>query len=495
MDLDYLLARYDVECGVDTPEEPTLRGSMGYSVPLYVFFQQSWFDFAAKQRDIVATDRDWIHCRMDDGQFRGLEYLYNSRIDQENFNVSFIEEFNNVQIECLDTFNLTTQEFTGKDYTHKVWPPGPRSHTSNMQRINNARIIIDGKHFYLWTIVRWQEYRFRDVFWYTLSYKNEDSAIANKLLNNLDHLHYVVIRDQKIIDVYGGSTIKLNSNMGWGDLVLDDFTIQRTKKDLEGWIKAEDRYRKLNIPYRRGYLFEGPPGNGKTAVAKVMMCNYGFSAYRFDFSNPNFTDSNLEEAFRDASEGAPAIFLMEDIDRVFAKDGTAKSQITLDGLLNCLDGVVSYDGVVVIATANNPQDLDPAIRLRPGRFDVPVRFDNPIKELRRRYFEYVLNRCEVNAVTEECLKYVVNQTDGMSFAYLKSIFEAAATNMDGEKIMDENLYDALDQAKKYYEHMSTSKERVAGFQSGDEERKTRRTINRKIKIQPDVPADGRITMD
>jgi SpoVK/Ycf46/Vps4 family AAA+-type ATPase len=78
--------------------------------------------------------------------------------------------------------------------------------------------------------------------------------------------------------------------------------------------------------------------------------------------------------------------LLEDLDRAFPNPGEMRSSISVQPLLNCLDGVATGEGIIVVATANEPAILDPAILRRPGRFDRVVHFPNPTPELRREYF-------------------------------------------------------------------------------------------------------------
>jgi ATP-dependent 26S proteasome regulatory subunit len=86
-------------------------------------------------------------------------------------------------------------------------------------------------------------------------------------------------------------------------------------------------------------------------------------------------------------------------------------------LLNCLDGVGSQDGVVVVATANDPTCLDAAILKRPGRFDRVVQFRNPNAELRREYY------LRLNPVlTGEQCEIAISRTEGFSFAQLRETY-------------------------------------------------------------------------
>jgi SpoVK/Ycf46/Vps4 family AAA+-type ATPase len=115
------------------------------------------------------------------------------------------------------------------------------------------------------------------------------------------------------------------------------------------------------------------------------------------------------------------VVLLEDIDRVFPRTGQSKSKISLQALLNCLDGVASGEGVITIATANEPTALDPAILRRPGRFDRVVCFPNPTPELRHQYF---VNMHPPFAGVD--LEEAVNESAGFSFAQLREVFIMAA---------------------------------------------------------------------
>ena len=82
----------------------------------------------------------------------------------------------------------------------------------------------------------------------------------------------------------------------------------------------------------------------------------------------------------------PALVILEDLDRAFPTEGkrTRERTVSFQTLLNCLDGVGTQEGVIVVATANDPTCLDPAILKRPGRFDRVVQFRNPDPDLTPR---------------------------------------------------------------------------------------------------------------
>ncbi len=111
-----------------------------------------------------------------------------------------------------------------------------------------------------------------------------------------------------------------------------------------------------------------------------------------------------------------AVILVEDIDRAFPRTGESKSKVSLQQLLNCVDGVATGEGILTLATANDPTALDPAILKRPGRFDRVVHFPNPSEALRREYF------CRMHPQLATDLDSVASDSEGFSFAQLREAY-------------------------------------------------------------------------
>lgn len=327
---------------------------------------------------------------------------------------------------------------------------------------------------YLWNIYKDSKTNSGDDVWVYLSFDPKDLKIVEEFLLLVDRLRVAIHVKDKVIRVYGGSNIRIRGEHTWDDLVLPEHIIRSVKDDLEFWMNMEQHYRSKKIPYRRGYLFEGPPGNGKTATARTILSMYDFTGFMFNFSSPRLDDSDLMEAFKHAAAEAPSMFVLEDIDRVFGNNHYCN--ITLECLFNCLDGLAVNEGLVVIATANHPETLDSAIRLRPGRFDVPVRFGNPDEEQRIRFFHKMFN----DALSEHVFAHLVTNTEGMSMAFLKLVYETAGVNafkrLSNKKkleISDKDAIAGLELSMKYYNQMTVGNDRAAGFKP----KKRRRRIN------------------
>jgi ATPase family associated with various cellular activities (AAA) len=203
----------------------------------------------------------------------------------------------------------------------------------------------------------------------------------------------------------------------WGQLVLDPNIVSLLKNDFESFLQRKDWFRKMRLPFRRGYLLHGPPGNGKSTAIRAMLTSAGLTAYTLRLFDSQVDDGDLDRVFERAVKHAPGIILLEDLDRCFPKTGESRSKVSLQQLLNCLDGVGTGEGIVTVATANEPTILDPAILRRPGRFDRVVYFPNPSAVLRREYF------CRMHAeLAAADLDPVVSDSDGFSFAQLRESY-------------------------------------------------------------------------
>lgn len=219
----------------------------------------------------------------------------------------------------------------------------------------------------------------------------------------------------KLHTLNGGA--QLVSPCGWDQLVLEPSITSLLKDDFESFFEREPWFRKMRLPFRRGYLLHGPPGNGKSTAIRAMLTSAGLTAYTLRLFDSRTEDADIARVFERAVNHAPALVLLEDIDRAFPRTGESRSKVSLQQLLNCLDGVATGEGIVTVATANEPTILDPAILRRPGRFDRVVHFPNPSPALRR---EYVCRMHSTFAAAN--LDSVVSDSEGFSFAQVREAY-------------------------------------------------------------------------
>ena len=173
-------------------------------------------------------------------------------------------------------------------------------------------------------------------------------------------------------------------------------------------------YARRGIPYRRGYLFHGPPGTGKTSLASAVSGILGMNLYVLSLADDFMSDGGLSALF--SALPSRCVVLMEDIDAAGinrpeditktrpkgsdenapdqpkessdgknSKDQKPNPKVTLSGLLNALDGVASQEGRIVIMTTNEPESLDKAL-IRPGRVDLQIYFDYANKDTSQQIF-------------------------------------------------------------------------------------------------------------
>jgi len=267
----------------------------------------------------------------------------------------------------------------------------------------------------------------------------------NEVAVALPLLRQALRHQPKTVDVVGGVPLSLpEQGHDWSDVVLDPSLVSLVREDFEGFLAREPWFRRHRLPFRRGYLLYGPPGNGKTSIVRVMACHPQVEAHSLNFSNQSLDNDAMTFLFESAGRTAPALVIFEDLDRLYGT-GTNRdnlTKVTLQHLLNCLDGLGSHEGVIVVATANDPTVLDPAILRRPGRFDRAVPCRPPTEELRGEY----LRRLSVKPLDPAALLEVGRQTDGLSFAQLREAFILAghlAYQRGGERIDGAGLLEAV----------------------------------------------------
>jgi ATPase family associated with various cellular activities (AAA) len=228
----------------------------------------------------------------------------------------------------------------------------------------------------------------------------------------------VVGRTERYLETAHGLA-RLQGKYDWDALVLDATVRRLVRRDFEIFFEREDWFRQHNLPYRRGYLFWGSPGNGKSATLRVMAAHPHIRSFSLDLSDKEEKRSDVLHLFQKAGENTPALVVIEDLDRAFPMEGkrTKERSVSFQTLLNCLDGLGTQDGVIVVATANDPTCLDAAILKRPGRFDRVVQFRNPDAQLRREYYKHLSP-----ILAGEQFEIAIEQTEGFSFAQLRETY-------------------------------------------------------------------------
>lgn len=158
-------------------------------------------------------------------------------------------------------------------------------------------------------------------------------------------------------------------------VVLDEGISLRFLSDLKDFLGAEQWYQSRGIPYRRGYLLDGPPGGGKSSFVQALAGELGYNICVISLSEGWLTDDRFNHLLNSLPERS--FLLLEDIDATGPsredKSGggggsNSAGRLSFSGLLNALDGVTSAEERIIFMTTNHRERLDPAL-IRPGRVD------------------------------------------------------------------------------------------------------------------------------
>ncbi len=170
--------------------------------------------------------------------------------------------------------------------------------------------------------------------------------------------------------------------------------ITKIREIIELPLKHPELFNRLGIDAPKGVLLHGPPGTGKTMLAKAVANES--DAYFITINGPEImskyygeSEHKLREAFDEAEKNTPAIIFIDEIDSIAPKRAEVTGEVerrVVAQLLSLMDGLKSRKNVIVIGATNRPEALDMALR-RPGRFDREIELRVPDREGRREIFQ------------------------------------------------------------------------------------------------------------
>ena len=217
-------------------------------------------------------------------------------------------------------------------------------------------------------------------------------------------------------------------NASWDELVLADGMKHELLDDLQRFLDQRESYERFGVPWKRGVLLSGPPGNGKThcikGLAKVLRVQQGSDGelspinclYVRTLESCHGPHSMIGSIFEHARDCTPCMLVFEDLESIV----TEKNRSVF---LNELDGLASNDGILVVGSTNHPASLDPAIASRPSRFDRTWSFALPGPAERLQYISNWNDKLDsAMRVHVSRVEALAGATEDFSFAYLKELF-------------------------------------------------------------------------
>lgn len=186
-------------------------------------------------------------------------------------------------------------------------------------------------------------------------------------------------------------------------------------QSLTGFFDLRDHYTTCNVPWKRGALLIGPPGNGKTFAIKALINALGRpSLYVKSFNCSLFwgtSEDNIQRVFERARELAPCVLVLEDLDSLITPENRSV-------FLNEMDGFAANDGLLILATTNHPENIDEALLNRHSRFDDRLYFELPEVNERRAY---IRQQIEPMHLSDSEIEQIAEKTEGFSYASLKEL--------------------------------------------------------------------------
>ncbi|KAI0892634.1 P-loop containing nucleoside triphosphate hydrolase protein [Annulohypoxylon nitens] len=213
----------------------------------------------------------------------------------------------------------------------------------------------------------------------------------------------------------------------WDSVILDEEMKQAIINDHLSFFNSQETYKNLKVPWKRGIIYYGPPGNGKTISIKAMMHTLYSrqdpipTLYVRSLTSYNGPEYSIKQIFAMARRFAPCYLVFEDLDSIVSDNVRSY-------FLNEVDGLKSNDGIFMIGSTNHLDRLDPGISKRPSRFDRKYLFPDPNLDQRIAYCKFWQSKLSSNKeidFPDKLCSAIAGITDKFSFAYMQEAFVAS----------------------------------------------------------------------
>ena len=346
-------------------------------------------------------------------------------------NVSLTQLDQLIQNKSLKSLTVKASEAVAIDTNDKEYRAAVANEHLKYDLLKSAREVVDGKSrvpkveeeasaSFLWPmLITWAPLLFIIAIWIFMLRQMQSGG--NKALS------------------FGKSRAKLLNNQQKRVTFKDVAGVEEAKEELQEiieFLKEPQKFQKLGGRIPKGVLMMGPPGTGKTLLARAIAgeANVPF----FSISGSDFVEmfvgvgaSRVRDLFEQGKKNAPCIIFIDEIDAVGRHRGAGlggghdEREQTLNQLLVEMDGFESNDGVILIASTNRPDVLDPAL-LRPGRFDRRVVVSRP--DVRGREGILKVHTRKIPLGEDVDISVIARGTPGFTGADLANLVNEAALN-------------------------------------------------------------------
>jgi len=320
----------------------------------------------------------------------------------------------------------------------------PPAHRLDSSPGNMVERVIFGKYMYKW--------KDQEAILYVAEGRDGGSSYPNPtfhyILSNAEHKVNELIKDatkwgselHNEVWVFDGGYWQKSAELynsvqksSWESVILDEDMKKALISDVENFFDGQQTYQDLKVPWKRGVIYYGPPGNGKTISIKAMMHSLYQRGVQGDsrlavptlyvrtlssFGGPEYS---LSQIFGKARQEAPCYLVFEDLDSIV--NDSVRSYF-----LNEVDGLKSNDGILMVGSTNHLDRLDPGIAKRPSRFDRKYYFPNPDYDQRVQYAKFWQGKLKDNKdldFPDELCEKIAEITPKFSFAYMQEAFVAS----------------------------------------------------------------------
>lgn len=358
--------------------------------------------------------------------------MYNVSIYSTDKNCQYILQYVYDNLDIKDALYLSSDRIPIDDYNYKgikkilhLLSPSNGEYFIDNIKIVIKNLIINDKA----VVVNLDDKEFMIVKEIVLSSVNKDD-----IKNFVDKCYYNRTSFLENIKLCSKNKLKkkIYTKYGWGfntyipkrdinTVFLKEGQIDKIKNKLLEFIDKNtyNDYIKHGVPYKLNILLHGSPGVGKTTLIHTMasLCSANICVINI---NSELKEPDLIDAFRCINdEDGLCFIIIEDIDCIFEDrkvNDTMRNNITMQGLLNCMDGFNNQEGLIIIMTTNYPEKLDPALK-RSGRIDMSIELTNIDKYQANNMYSSFFKNDEFDIFWNNIKKYSVPPCSLLEFFF------------------------------------------------------------------------------